>query len=171
MKKLLSIVLLVVAGTLGYVVWDWYKFAALTEIDPQRGVYGNDHLEVWIELNKYMPGPAREWGCKTLLERQAKAMGGQGAMPPHTCQADYDPDAKPLGIMESIVQAHVGQADGATDAQKADLGNCIRTAALASLTPEQVEEVNGNSPAAETMSALAIKASEAAQECRAKAGL
>lgn len=177
MSRVTRLLTVLVAGSaliLGYIVWDWYNFTTRTEIDPQRGIYGNDHLEVWIGINSWMPAGARTWACSTLLERQATAMGGAGALAPHTCQEGYDPNTVAMGFFDMIVMVNtdqsLGLASAATDAQKTEIAACIKADLAAALTPEQVEDAAQKKPSPDTMSLVTIKGAEIAATCRAKSG-
>ncbi|MCM5556990.1 YdgA family protein [Pleomorphomonas sp. JP5] len=73
MRKLLSIVLVIVIASAVTLGWRWYSYVSNTD-----GPYD----EVGIELNSRMPLPLRKWGCDRL-----KATFG-AVLPPYGCSAE-----------------------------------------------------------------------------------
>lgn len=72
MRKLLSIVFVIVVALAVTVGWRWYSYVSNT-VSP--------YDEVGIELNSRMPMPLRTWGCQKL-----KATFG-AVVPPYGCSA------------------------------------------------------------------------------------
>lgn len=160
----------------GFVVQDWYRFATSGEIDANRGVYGNDHLEVWIDLNLMMPNAMRKWGCKTLLDRESVIMGGQSAVPPYGCQPDYDPDAAPMTMADAMMSSYAvsaglsADAKNATPAQKDQVIACVKTGMTTAITPDQATALNGT-PGADLLTEVNLAMGKVKEDCLAKAGL
>lgn len=146
-----KIALAIVGGSIlvaGMVVVDWYRFTTSAVLSPSEGVFGNDHLEVWIDINAHMPTPLRVWACKTLLDREAAVMGGVGAVPPHSCQPDfgaYDDLSQADGIILGIAKSTQAMAvpKGATEVQQAQIVDCVRADMTAALTPDQRAGLGG----------------------------
>ena len=164
----------VLAG--GFVVQDWYRFAKYSEIDANRGIFGNDHLEVWIDINAAMPAPMRKWACKTLLDRETAVLGGAGAVP-YGCAADFDPNAAAAVMSTAITDGVLSnitlraQGSGATADQLTAIKTCMAAEFIAKIPPEQIEAVNGASPDPAAMSALSVAGQEAGAACLTAAGL
>jgi hypothetical protein len=159
-----------------YVVQDWYRFAKYGEIDPKRGVYGNDHLEVWIDINARMPAPMRKWACKTLLDREAKVIGGVGRAP-YGCDPDFDPNATgpalSVALMESLVANATALAGSklTTEAQKTTLIDCVKAGVAAKVTPEQMAAIDLSPPDSAAMTALTDAGLAATEACMSEQGL
>jgi hypothetical protein len=159
-----------------YAVQDWYRFAKYGEIDPQRGVYGNDHLEVWIDINARMPAPLRKWACKTLLDRETEVTGGVGRAP-YGCDADFDPNAKGQAMSAALLDAHLNNATvlatsrNATPEQLAAVKACMQTDFTAKVSPEQLALLDASSPDPATMSIVADLGMAASLGCLKKQGL
>jgi hypothetical protein len=175
-KKVVLWVVAIAALTLGYVVQDWYRFAKYAAIDPQRGIFGDDHLEVWIDINARMPAPMRRWACKTLLDREAEVLGGRGAVP-YGCDPGFDPNA-PAAVMSAVmIESYLNNATvlaegrNATSEQTAAVKSCMQADFVAKVTPEQRAALDGASPDPATMSALGEVAMAASEGCLTKAGL
>lgn len=175
--KLVAMVAAVIVMFFGYMVFDWYRFATAGKIDPARGVYGNDHLEIWIDVNARMPNDWRLWACKTLLDRQAAVMGGEGAMPPYSCQPDFQSYSKPLTHIETIISGHAHQAaqlagmqKGATQAQQDQIMACVKAELPKALTPEQATSLEGELTG-EVLMPINQLANTVREACLAKAGL
>ncbi len=173
--RFLTIFLAGIVLLAGYVVYDWYRFATASKLDPNQGVYGNDHLEVFIAINEYMPGGMRKWACKTLLDREAEVMRGHGALPPHTCQAGYDTTrdmSMSEGMLYSFGQsaATMAKAKGATAEQQTQVSDCVQAEIKAKLTPEQTTALQ-ELPDGATILAVNEYSQVAVPACLAKAGL
>lgn len=149
----------------GLVVGKWYHTAALEPIDPQRGIYGMDGLEIWIDLNARMPAFARDWGCTTLRSREKVALGGANSLPPYSCQPGFGslPDST---TYDSVVNANLGQATAGLDPAAAEaLRTCFDARLAASVTPEMIAAVNAD-PASDSMSPFVVAVSQAARDCK-----
>lgn len=70
MKKLLSMLLVIVVALAVTLGWRWYGYVSNTD---------SPYDEVGIELNSRMPLPLRKWGCDRL-----KTTFG-AALPPYGC--------------------------------------------------------------------------------------
>ncbi len=175
-KKVLGWLAVIVVLVAGYVLQDWYRFAKYSEIDPKRGIYGNDHLEVWIDINARMPKPMREWACAALLEREAKVIGGIGR-PPYGCDPGFDPNAEGPAMSKALIDsmilnaASMAEAQGATPEQAAAVTACMATDFTAKITPGQIEALDASSPDPEAMTALTDAGLAATPGCLAKAGV
>lgn len=151
----------------GLVVGKWYHTAALEPIDPQRGIYGMDGLEIWIDLNARMPAFAREWGCTTLRQREKAALDGANSLPPYSCQPGFGslPDST---TYDSVVNANLAQATAGLDPAAAEaLRTCFDARLAASVTPEMIAAVNAD-PASDSMSPFVLAVSQAARDCKAQ---
>lgn len=175
--KLAAMLGVVAVIFIGMIFFDWYRFATSGKIDPARGVYGNDHLEIWIDINARMPNGLRLWACKTLLDRQAEVMGGEGAMPPYSCQPDFQSYSKPLTQAEAIISGHAHQAaqlagmqKGATQAQQDQIMACVKADLPLAMTPEQVKSLEGELTG-EVLMPINQLANTVREACLAKAGL
>ncbi len=73
LRKLLSIVLVIVIASAVTLGWRWYSYVSNTD---------SPYDEVGIELNSRMPLPLRKWGCDRL-----KATFG-AVLPPYGCSAE-----------------------------------------------------------------------------------
>jgi hypothetical protein len=159
-----------------FVVQDWYRFTKYGEIDAKRGVYGNDHLEVWIDINAKMPAPMRKWACKTLLEREEKVIGGVGRAP-YGCDPDFDPDAVGQTMSAAVIGANMNsaaimaQSSNATPEQINAVSACMQTSFANKVTPAQIEALDAGSPDAETMTTVNKMGVSATAECLKSAGL
>lgn len=176
MKKILGYIAMVVLAAAGYVGWTWYSFAAVTPIDPQRGIYGTDGLELWIDLNAMMPGPARRWGCETLRAREREALGGQNSLPPYGCQEGFDPNAK-VDRVASMIEAQLGNTEylakrqNATATQIEEAKTCVRAKLTAGITEDLRKQLTAEIPEGDSIITLSQMASKADEECLAAAGL
>ena len=159
-----------------FIVQDWYRFAKYSEIDAQRGIFGNSHLEVWIDINAAMPAPMRQWACKTLLDRETAILGGEGVVP-YGCAADFDSNAKGPEmskiLMESEINAAaaIAEARGATKDQVATVKTCVATQLAEKVLPAQIEALNKPSPDPVAMTALSDLGQAATTSCFAIANL
>jgi hypothetical protein len=176
MKKILGYVAMIVVAVAGYVGWTWYSFAAVTPIDPQRGVYGSDDLELWIDLNVMMPGPMRRWACETLRAREREALGGQNSLPPYGCHPDFDPNAK-VDIVASMIEANLNNTEylakrkNATTQQIEEAKTCVRAKLTAGITDDLRAQLTAEIPEGDSIIVLSQMASKADEECLAAAGL
>ena len=73
LKKLLSVVLVVVVALVATLGWQWYGYV-------NNATSPSD--ELGIELNSRMPLPLRKWGCDRLKETFG------AVLPPHGCGAE-----------------------------------------------------------------------------------
>lgn len=64
MRKLLSIVFVIVVAVAVTFGWRWYSYVSNTE---------SPYDEVGIELNSRMPMPLRTWGCLKLKAKIGRA--------------------------------------------------------------------------------------------------
>jgi hypothetical protein len=172
-KKIVLLLLLSVVAFVGLVVGDWWRFATSGAIDPKRGLYGNPHLEVWIDINARMPEPMRLWACKTLREREKAQLGGNG-LPPHSCQPDFGAYAKPASFADATIEAIARSAAGSllrgAGTPPAELVACVTQALGQTLTPERRATLN--EPAKgdpNLLMELNRSAADAAKTCQAKA--
>jgi hypothetical protein len=128
-----------------YAVSDWYRFVRYAELDPKRGVYGNNHLEVWIEINKYMPAAMKAWGCRELLTREAAVMGLPYQANRRTAPSGCNPERDNMPFEQAVFVAHLANADNelrrrrASDVQKEQVMGCLRDGLRAGVTPQQVD--------------------------------
>lgn len=149
----------------------WYNIATKNPIDPQRGVWGMQDLELFIDINtKLMPDFGREWACKTLIAREAVAMGGKNTYPPHGCGADYKEQmARPeQSMIQSALTAHTLQTQSlkptATEEQLIGFVNCVMDKVNTEVTTDQ--QVAANDGEIEEMKLVTISMSKAASVCR-----
>ncbi|NJM82671.1 MAG: hypothetical protein HC844_09335 [Tabrizicola sp.] len=175
-KKALVFVAGVAVLTLVFIFQDWYRFAKYSEIDPKRGIFGNDHLEVWIDINARMPAPMRKWACKTLLEREAAVIGGTGRAP-YGCDPDFDPNAVGPAMSEALIgsmvtnSVRVAQSRNATAEQLEAIKACMQTEFVAKLPPELIEKVDGATYDPVAADALSNAGFAATDACLAKQGV
>lgn len=175
--KYLLITCAIIVFFFGYITLDWYRFATSGKIDPSRGVYGNKHLEVWIDINARMPNAMRQWACRTLREREKAVLGGQNTMPFYSCQADFGKYAAASSRSESIINslAHgaLFQADqkNATDEQKDKVRTCMSAALNSALSADQKEALNADMPNKDVLILLNKAGHAATGECLSGAGI
>lgn len=150
----------------------WYNIATKAPIDPQRGVWAMQDLELFIDFNtRLMPDFAREWACDTLRAREAVVMGGANTHPPHGCGADYkEMMARPeQSMIQSALTAHTLQAQSlkpeATEDQLIAFVNCVMEKVDTDVTTDQ--QVAANEGEIEEMKLVTISMSKAASMCRA----
>lgn len=180
MKKPIKYLLIACAAIVAffaYMTLDWYRFATSAEIDPKRGVYGNDHLEIWIDINARMPEAMRLWACQTLREREKTVLGGQNTMPFYSCQPDFGKYASPSSQSESVINAMAHSAifraeqKNATDEQKNKVRTCMINALNAALTVEQKEALNADAPDKDALLLLNKAGHAASDGCLSNAGI
>jgi hypothetical protein len=163
--KIVGIAVLAGVALVGLVGAKWYQTAALEPIDPQRGIYGMDGLEIWIDINARMPAFARDWGCNTLRERERAALGGQNSLPPYSCQPGFGtmPD---VSTFETVVNANLGQVTAELDAARITaIRACFDTRLAAEVTQDDIDAVNDDA-ASPAMSRVVIAVNEAARACK-----
>lgn len=163
------VALLVVVAFFGMIIGKWYHTAAMETIAPQRGVYGMDGLEIWIDINARMPAFARDWGCKTLRGREAVVLGGQNTMAPYSCQEGFGilPD---LAAYDSIVKANLDQYAAGLSAEKAQgLRRCFDGKMAVAVTPEDIAAVNA-SVVGDAAKKVIVAVSESARTCKSELG-
>ena len=164
--KAITILILAVVAFFALIVGKWYNTAAREPIDPQRGVYGMQGLEIWIDLNARMPAPLREWGCKTLREREKAVLGGQNTLPPYSCQPGFGtlPDKT---AYQAAADANLAQAAQGLDAtQTAALTACFETKMAEAITPDEVQAMNDYDQT--VMSKVVIAINQTARTCKAE---
>ena len=168
--KIAGFAALIVVAAGAAVGGKWYHVTAMEPIDANRGVYGMEGLEIWIDLNARMPDFARVWACDTLLKREAEAMGGANSLrKPYSCSDDFAAQRAqaPLSMVETVVtsnvQAALAQAPAATEPQRLAFEACVKTAVAATLTPERQAAANDSDDAA--MNELILAANGAARDC------
>jgi hypothetical protein len=172
LKKFIFIALLLGIALVGLIVGDWYRFVKYAELDPKRGVYGNDHLEVWIDINKMMPVAVKAWGCKTLLDREEKVLGFRAARAPYGC----NPELENMPAIDAYMLSYTTNAEfelsrkNAAPAQKECTIACLKTDLIAAMTPEQQEAIKAGTDA-NAIIAISALAQKVTAECIAKAGL
>jgi hypothetical protein len=171
-KKFILIVLLSAIAFVGFIVGDWYRFVKYAELDPKRGVYGNNHLEVWIDLNQMMPAPVKTWGCKILLDREEKVLGFRPARQPYGC----NPELENMPVIDAYMMSYTANAEyelrrkNATPAQKDGAITCLKADLMAAMTPEQQEALKAGQDA-NAIIAISTLAQKVIADCIAKAGL
>ena len=133
--KTLGIAAAVLVLGVSLVAADWYRFATHAPIDPMQGIYADPHLEVWIDINRWMPAPVRAWGCKQLMDRHATPV-----MPPYGCTPARDG----MAALKSIVakgksgMAYEARRNGATPEQTQKYANCVEQTILAAIPATDV---------------------------------
>lgn len=157
---------LMVVAVAGAVLGKWYHTAALEPIDPKRGVYGMDGLELWIDLNARMPDAMRLWGCETLRAREREVSGGQNSLPPYGCQPGFG-EMEEKTAYQATVDANLAQVVDGLDAAKAEaLKSCFEAKMAGSVTPEDIQGMNDFDQA--VMSKVILAVSENARACKAE---
>lgn len=176
LRKYILILFVTVTGAAVLFIVDWFRFTMWGSIDPRRGVYGNPHLEIWIDINARMPGPARQWACRVLREREKQVLGGQNTLPFYSCQPDFGlyptPASKAEAILRSMAHGAVASAirrGAATEAQKPTLVACIASALDQRISAEQRTALNENKLNADILVPLNAVSHAASQDCLAKA--
>lgn len=162
--KFILVLALAVVAFFALVLGKWYHTAARETIDPQRGIYGMDGLEIWIDLNARMPAALRAWGCETLREREKAALDGKNSMPPYSCQPGFGtlPDKT---AYQSAADANLAQAAQGLDAtQTAALTACFEAKMAAAVTPDEVQAMNDFDQS--VMSKIVIAINQNARACK-----
>ena len=163
--KVVQIGALAVVAFVGLVGAKWYYTAASEPIHPQRGVYGMDGMEIWIDINARMPAFAREWGCKTLRDREKAVLGGN-SLPPYSCQPGFG-EMEDRTAYQTAADANLAQAVNGLDAAKAEaVKACFEAKMAAAVTPEEIQAMNDFDQA--VMSKMVLAISEAARVCKAE---
>ena len=166
MGKAILVLVMAVVAFFALVIGKWYHTAAREPIDAQRGVYGMDGLEIWIDLNARMPAFARTWGCNTLREREKLALGGKNSMPPYSCQPGFG-QMEDKTAYQSAADANLAQAGQGLDAaQRAALNACFEAKMAAAVTPDEVQAMNDFDQA--VMSKVVIAINRTARDCKAE---
>jgi hypothetical protein len=167
--KIITITGLAVVAFVGAVGGKWYHTTALEPIDPQRGIYGMNGLEIWIDLNAMMPGFAREWACKTLLDRESAVLGGQSIRPPHSCQADFG-TAPDVSTYDTVAESYLAQVtQGASTEAIAAIRSCMAAKMAAAVTTEEIAVANSD-PMSPELEKVSLASAEAARVCKEEAG-
>lgn len=171
--KVIGLAALVVVAAGAALGGKWYHTTTMETIDPARGIYGMDGLEIWIDLNARMPDFARVWACDTLLKREAEAMGGvQSLRKPYGCDANFAAQRgqAPMAIVDTVIQSNIraaiAQVPDATAAQQDEFGSCVKSAVATALSPERQAAANGGDTAA--MGEAVTAANAAAGSCLPK---
>jgi hypothetical protein len=173
--KIISIILLIAVLFAGLVLQKWYSFTTSSQITKERGVFADDSLEVWIDLNAHMPSSMRLWACKTLLAREAAIAGGNALHPPYSCDPDFEAQRN-MSQSDSLIAAYtsgaaqIAKSKGATDAQLDQVKTCVATDFKASLTPDQTAAMDGTVDS-DTVVALSNLSNTVTTACLTKAGL
>ena len=163
--KVVQIGALAVVAFVGLIGAKWYYTAAREPIHPERGVYGMDGMEIWIDINARMPTFAREWGCKTLRDRE-KAVLGWNSLPPYSCQPGFG-EMEDVSAYQAAADANLAQAVNGLDAAKAEaVKACFEAKMAAAVTPEEVQAMNDFDQA--VMSKMVLAINEAARACKAE---
>ncbi|MFZ1468170.1 MAG: hypothetical protein WAT09_04240 [Paracoccaceae bacterium] len=167
-KKIILLMVFAVVGFFALMVGKWYNTAMYEEIDPKRGVFGMDGMEIWIDINARMPAFAREWGCKTLRERE-KAVVGWNSYPPYSCQEGFG-TLPELGNYDSIVKANLDQmAAGLSTQSTASLRSCFDARMAAAVTPEEIAALNDD-VVADSAKKVILAVNQSARECKTELG-
>lgn len=166
MGKAILVLVMAVVAFFALVIGKWYNTAAREAIDPQRGIYGMDGLEIWIDLNARMPAFAREWGCNTLREREKAVLGGKNSMAPYSCQPGFG-TMEDKTAYQAAADANLAQAaQGLAEAQVTALRACFEAKMAGSVTPEEVQGMNDYDQA--VMSKVVIAINQNARACKAE---
>ena len=161
--KIVLIGALAVVALVGLIGAKWYYTSASGPIHPERGVYGMDGMEIWIDINARMPAFAREWGCKTLRDRE-KAVLGWNSLPPYSCQPGFGEMAD-VSAYQSAVDANLAQAVNGLDTAKAEVvKSCFEAKMAAAVTPEEIQAMNDFDQA--VMSKMVIAINQTARACK-----
>ncbi|WP_151717266.1 hypothetical protein [Gemmobacter serpentinus] len=168
--KIAGFAVVAVVAVAGVVGGKWYHTTAIEPVDPKRGVYGMEGLEIWIDLNTRMPDFARVWACDTLLKRETEAMGGNNSLrKPYGCSDDFAAmrDLPPMSTVDTVREANIAaalaQVPNATADQKQQFSACVTAAVAQGVTAEDQAKANAGDDAA--MTALITAANGAAGEC------
>ena len=171
-KKIVGLAAVAAVAFVGLIGAKWYHTTTSEAIDPQRGIFGMDGLEIWIDINARMPAFARNWACNTLLAREEPVIGGKRAphLRPYSCQPGFG-SMQDVSAYETIVNANLGQATAGLDAAKAQaLRACFDAAMASAVTPEDIAAANDD-VASDAAKKVVIAASEQARACKAEMGL
>jgi hypothetical protein len=176
MKKIASIIILVLVAAVAVGLGDWYRFVKYAELDPKRGVYGNDHLEVFIEINSRLPRFMREWGCKELITREAAVMGVSYDQLLSRAPLGCNPQRDSRPFDEVFFAGFAANAEfeakrkNASPAQIEALKACVIDGVKASLSPTQMEAIKTGQDM-EALTAASAAGQKVTVECLAKSGL
>lgn len=155
---------LVVVAVAGAVLGKWYHTAALEPIDPKRGIYGMEGLELWIDLNARMPDAMRLWGCETLRAREREVSGGQNSLPPYGCQPGFG-EMEPKTAYQATVDGNLAQAVVGLDTAKAEaVKACFEAKMATAVTPEEIQGMNDFDQA--VMSKVILAVSDNVRACK-----
>jgi hypothetical protein len=176
MKKIVIIAALICVAVPAFAIGDWYRFIKFAELDPKRGVYGNDHLEVFIEINRMLPGSLREWGCRELITREAQVMGVayEQLLSRAPLGCNQQRDSRPFE--ETFFAGFAANAEleanrkNASPAQVEALKACVADGVKASLSPAQLEAIKSGQDV-EAITAASAAGQKVTVECLAKSGL
>lgn len=176
LKKILLFIIVMALGTVGMMGWKWYKVTTVATIDPQRGVYGMDDMEIWIDINVRLPAPMRKWACQTLRNREKVVLGGQNTMAPYGCSADFNP-SKTYDTADAVIEGHLRNTEYLAGKKGADAGQtaaakaCVADALKAGATPEIREGLAADPMVSDAIIAMQRLATAAQKECLTNAGL
>ena len=149
----------------GLIEAKWYYTAASEPIHPQRGVFGMDGMEIWIDINARMPAFAREWGCKTLRDRE-KAVLGWNSLPPYSCQPGFG-EMEASTAYQTAVDANLMQAVNGLGASEAEaIKACFEAKMAAAVSPEEIQAMDDFDQA--VMSKMVIAINQNAGACKAE---
>ena len=170
-RKILLVAVLGVVAFFALMGAKWYNTTVNDPIHPERGVYGMDGLEIWIDINARMPDFAREWGCKTLRDREKLVLGGQNTKPPYSCQEGFSWAAANATVAyDVIVKANVDQSSVGLSADKAQaLRVCFDAKMAAAVTAEDIEQTNDD-VASDAARKVVMAVSESARACKKEIG-
>jgi hypothetical protein len=139
--KIVQIGALAAVAFVGLVGAKWYYTAASEPIHPERGVYGMDGMEIWIDINARMPSFARDWGCKTLRDREKEVLGWN-SLPPYSCQPGFG-EMEDRTAYQTAADANLAQAVNGLEAAMADaVKACFEAKMAASITLDEIQAMN-----------------------------
>jgi hypothetical protein len=163
--KIVKIGALSAVAFVGLVGAKWYYTAASEPIHPERGVYGMDGLEIWIDINARMPAFARDWGCMALRDRE-KAVLGWNSLPPYSCQPGFGEMADRTAY-QTATDANLAQAVNGLDATtSAAVKACFDAKMATAVTPEEVQGMNDFDQV--VMSKVVLAISDSARACKSE---
>lgn len=164
--KVAQIGALMAVALVGLVGGKWYYTAAIEPIHPERGVFGMDGMEIWIDINARMPAALRTWGCDTLRLREREALGGKNSMAPYSCQPGFG-EMEDVSAYQSAANANLAQAVNGLDAAKAEaVKACFEAKMAAAVTPAEVQGMNDFDQS--VMSKVVLAINDSARACKAE---
>lgn len=174
-KKTVLLLILMPLLFVGMILHKWYDFATSSVITQQQGVFADDGMEVWIDINIRVPNKMRLWACKTLLDRASVVLGGEGAIPPYGCQPDYGTYGdltQGEGLILTFTKSAEAEATrkGATASQLDQVKACFAADFKASLTPKQSAALESQMDS-DTVIAIGNLTAKITRDCLTKAAL